>query len=116
MGGLASGGPGRFRAPAGGGSARRTTPRSRYVDTFNTGGDGGGADAADNSAMPPPPARAKPAPPAYKVFTPQKAAGGDDAGAGGSTPLFMTPTAEVYANTAQPEAEAASDAPTAGGG
>jgi len=86
--GPGSSGPGKFRASIG----RKPTTRSRYVDTFNTGGD----VAADSAAMPPPTARPKPAAPAYKVFTPQKAAGtDDDAAAGSSTPLFMTPTADV---------------------
>jgi hypothetical protein len=68
------------------------------VDTFNTGGDAGAQGDADK--MPPPAARPKPAAPAYKVFTPQKAAGddGDAGGGGGAMPLFMTPTAQVYAD------------------
>lgn len=96
----AEGGPARFRAvdSSGGGGRARATPRSRYVDTFNTGGDAGAQGDADK--MPPPAARPKPAAPAYKVFTPQKAAGddGDAGGGGGAMPLFMTPTAQVYAD------------------
>ena len=43
---------------------------------------------------------ARPKPPAYKVFTPQKPADAEDEAPapGSATPLFMTPTAEVYSS------------------
>ena len=53
-------------------AASRKPTRSRYVDTFNTTDD---AAPSDSDLMPPPPARPKPPAPAYKIFTPQKAAG-----------------------------------------
>ena len=57
------------RYSARGSSSRRAPARSRYVDTFNTGGD---AQAkSDTDLMPPPPTRAKAAPPTH-VFTPSK--------------------------------------------
>ena len=103
-------GAGRYSAPRGG-SARKGpgAARSRYVDTFNTDTNDASTDA---ERMPPPAAKPKAPPPAYKIFTPVKAAGADadaDAGADGSaaaTPLFMTPTADVYA-AIQPGAEPA---------
>ena len=97
------GGPSRF-SKAGGSGSRRAPARSRYVDTFNTGGEGADPAQSDSQLMPPPPARAKPA---YKVFTPQKVDGGDGGdGGGGATPLFMTPTADVYAGLQQQDAPA----------
>ena len=93
---------------------RRQPARSRYVDTFNTGGD----DAASGAAPNPLPA-AKPKAPAYKVFTPQKVDGqeaDEQLAPGAAKPLFMTPTADVYANVHANEAEpvdpAVADAPT----
>ena len=83
--------------PSGGGSRGRRPAANRYVDTFNPGG-GDGADAGGGGGMPAPAARPKP--PAYKVFTPQRPADAEsEAPAPGSaTPLFMTPTAEVYSS------------------
>ena len=63
---------GRFSAR--GGAAGRRSTRSRYVDTFNPTED---AAPSDRDLMPPPAARKPAAPPAYKIFTPQKAADDD---------------------------------------
>jgi len=79
--------------PSAGGS-RRQPARSRYVDTFNTG-----PAPTDSELMPPPSARPKAPAPTYKVFTPQRPAGVEaEVSAGGATPLFMTPTADVFAS------------------
>ena len=58
--------------------------------------------------MPPP--AAKPSKPKPTFFTPQRPAGGAaDAGdSAGATPLFMTPTADVYAGV-QPQASDAAE-------
>ena len=91
-----------FRAPGGVSGGRRGSTRSRYVDTFNPS-DGADAVSSDAASMPPPPARPKSA---YKVFTPQKTAGDIPAAdelADAATPLFMTPTADVYAAMKVPD-------------
>ena len=95
--------------PSAGGSRRQPT-RSRYVDTFNTGGT-----PADSDLMPPPAARPKAPAPTYKVFTPQRPAGAEaeEPAPGAATPLFMTPTSDVYANMPDGAADAVdANAPT----
>ena len=123
------GGPGTMSAPAtgggqfsggnslrSGGARGRPNPRSRYVDTFNTGGgdDAAAGGKADSELMPPPASR--PARPKPTFFTPSKPAGAaadGGGGGGGATPLFMTPTADVYAGAQvdEPAADAGAGGP-----
>ena len=78
------GGPGAFSQPRASGSRARPSTRSRYVDTFNTEGDGAPTDKSDSEMMPPPASR--PARPKPTFFTPQRTPGADD-----DAPMFMTP-------------------------
>lgn len=102
-GGISAPATGQLSAMRPGANRGRGATRARYVDTFNTGDADAPAEKTDSELMPPPAAR--PAKPKPTFFTPQRPAGaGSDAdgAAGGATPLFMTPTADVYAGLQQP--------------
>ena len=111
----ANGGP-----PKAVGNRRARGVRSRYVDTFNTGGGGGGSGRASAPALGGAPAFAKPKasmfmPPSAASLVPSPAGGGDGGASGPAPPApaaFM-PTGSAGAAPSSEDAAAPAAAPPA---